>query len=109
MVEFPIRLVSELEKILAENCCYSHGKTAPELWCEVHIDLYHLVAGARPLFVQRVAATTQARMNVQLELQVQDEYNHLWSNHQQTLLGKYFRKENLSGKGLQATYFRTRQ
>ncbi|KAK9858400.1 hypothetical protein WJX84_007649 [Apatococcus fuscideae] len=38
-------------------------------------------------------------MNVQLEEQVRDRYCQLWSSHKQALLGKYFQKENLAGKG----------
>ena len=38
-------------------------------------------------------------MNAQLEQEVQDKYCQLWLSHKQALIGKYFQKENLAGKG----------
>ena len=38
-------------------------------------------------------------MNAEIEGKVQDKYSQLWHTHHQALIGKYFQKENLSGKG----------
>ena len=44
-------------------------------------------------------------MNAQLEQEVQDKYCQLWLSHKQALIGKYFQKENLAGKGADACLY----